>query len=246
MQCHIIGIDCATDPNKRGAAIAEYDKGNCVVRTVETGLSDAQIAEYVENCLNRNDRALIALDAPLGWPELLGKSLAIHRAGCALEGLPNTLFRRETDRFIKERLGKQPLDVGADRIARTAYSALRLLSNISKALGDPIHLAWRADFPRVAAIEVYPAATLRAYGFPDIAYKKSSDKQARQTLIDGIGDLADFRLAASLDLALSNADALDAIICALAGRDFLKETVYQPVDEALAHKEGWIWVKPVV
>ncbi len=97
MQCHIIGIDCATDPKKRGVAVAKYDKDNCVVRSVDTGLSDEQIANSVKNCLEQNDRALVALDAPLGWPELLGKSLADHHAGRPLRELPNTLFRHVTN-----------------------------------------------------------------------------------------------------------------------------------------------------
>lgn len=245
MQYHIIGIDCATTPKKRGVALATYERGNCVVSSVKTGLSDDHIADLVKKCLSQNVRTLVALDAPLGWPESLGKNLADHHAGTPLRELPNTLFRRETDRFIKEQLGKQPLDVGADRIARTAHSALSLLSNISKAIGNPIPLAWRVDFSGVAAIEVYPAATLRVYGLPETAYKKPSEKKARQTFIDGLAKITDFVLPASLEKALSNADALDALICALAGRDFIQSSVYQPVNVALAHKEGWIWVKSV-
>src|SRR5437016_7332440 len=46
------------------------------------------------------------------------------------------MFRRVTDDVIYERLGKRPLDVGADRIARTAHAALRFLEELRGFLGS--------------------------------------------------------------------------------------------------------------
>ena len=63
--------------------------------------------------------------------------------------------------FIQQKLKKTPLDVGADRIARTAYAALHLLGSVRVQLHLSIPLAWApTDISVVAAIEVYPAATL--------------------------------------------------------------------------------------
>jgi hypothetical protein len=57
---------------------------------------------------------LIAIDAPLGWPKPLAETLIKHRAGMPIETPANAMFRRNTDLFIQTRLGKRPLDVGAD------------------------------------------------------------------------------------------------------------------------------------
>jgi hypothetical protein len=41
----------------------------------------------------------------------------------------------------------------------------------------------------------------------------------------------------------NDVDILDAVLCVLAGVDFLKGEVLFPKDMALARKEGWIWVR---
>jgi hypothetical protein len=56
--------------------------------------------------------------------------------------------------FIKEKIGKQSLDVGADRIARTAYSALELLDRLRQMLGHDIKLAWEPTNKGISLIEV--------------------------------------------------------------------------------------------
>ena len=40
---------------------------------------------------------------------------------------------------------------------------------------------------------------------------------------------------------IESADALDAVICVLAGADFVRGPVYAPEIAALAEREGWIW-----
>jgi hypothetical protein len=189
-------------------------------------------------------KVLLALDSPLGWPLALGNTLAKHMAGQALVPTADILFRRETDRFVKRTCGKQPLDVGADRIARTAHSALTLLSAISEMIGYNIPLAWNPGFKGVAAIEVYPAATLRAYALPDSSYKDKNEKDSkdvRKKIVDGLPP--SLTLTNDREPLLANADALDAVICLLAGMDFLSGHSHIPTDINRAHKEGWIWVK---
>lgn len=240
MSICIIGIDCATEPKKRGVARACFENGDCKVNQISTGLDDAQIANLVAESKRLYGNVLIALDAPLGWPSTLGKSLADHVAGQPLTYPAHHLFRRETDTFIKKTFGKQPLDVGADRIARTAHSALSLLSKISTVLGGFIPLAWQRDFSGVAAIEVYPAATLMAYGLPSGGYKKAVEQPVRQTIAGRLGNLM---FISDVEPLLKSADALDAVLCVLSGRDFLEGNSYQPEDQVLAQKEGWIWVR---
>lgn len=157
------------------------------------------------------------------------------------KGAPNQLFRRETDRFVQRTFGKTPLDVGADRIARTALSALQLLEALSKKIGAAIPLAWNTKFAGTAAIEVYPAGTLRASHVRSSAYKRSEQAESRRQLLDWLAQESD--LPEDTSLALMDPDALDAMISALAGADFLTGKAYPPTDLALAQKEGWIWIR---
>jgi predicted RNase H-like nuclease len=149
-------------------AWGRWDGTAVTLHHTSLGRRQESIAQTIARWLPTDGRALLALDAPLGWPASLGKALADHQAGGPLPDPANTLFRRETDRFIWQQTGKLPLDVGADRIARTAHAALALLQELRHLTGLSIPLAWEPDFAAdMAAIEVYPAGTLRALFRPD-------------------------------------------------------------------------------
>lgn len=232
----IVGIDCATQPKRMGIARGRYT-GELTFDCVEVGGSSTE--DRLVEWLGGDEQCLVAMDAPLGWPEALGDSLVDHSAGEALAADSHALFRRGTDRFIKARVGKQPLDVGADRIARTAHSALSLLDRLRERTGESIPLAWTPDVPhRVAAVEVYPGGTLRARAWRDRGYKKKTDSAARGEII------AALRQSATLcdePVMSENADALDAALCVLAGRDFLAGMAMEPENSSEARREGWIW-----
>ena len=181
------------------------------------------------------------MDAPLGWPTLLSRSLVKHRAGEKIAIAPNDMFRRETDRFIKEKLRKNPLDVGADKIARTAHAALRLLGDLRERLRTPIPLAWApASISGVTAIEVYPAATLLAHDLmPKNGYKAAARIAQRQELLRQLRLRLNF--ATKTWILESDANALDAVVCLLAAKDFLEGRAMPPTNPRLAKREGWIW-----
>jgi hypothetical protein len=44
-----------------------------------------------------------------------------------------------------------------------------------------------------------------------------------------------------LSILQQNADALDAVVCLLAARDFLAGRAMPPSDQIIAEQEGWIW-----
>ena len=116
-----------------------------------------------------------------------------------------------TDVEIKQRLGKQPLEVGANLIARTAVAALMLLDEIRRSTWRPIPLAWAPkETERWRAIEVYPAATRIAHGAPDIGGS-----------LEGLDELLD--CSAVLPALAQSEDTVDAAVCALAAADFLSE-----------------------
>ncbi|MTK06667.1 MAG: DUF429 domain-containing protein [Hungatella sp.] len=111
----IIGVDCSAEV---GLAMGEYHNSGISLFETKFGSDGNSIAEIIVDWIQTDDKVVLAIDAPLGWPEDLGNSLSSHLVGQTLSVESNLLFRRETERFIKKTLGKQPLDVGADRIAR--------------------------------------------------------------------------------------------------------------------------------
>jgi hypothetical protein len=236
----IIGVDCATVPAKVGLARARRETG--AWRLTDAGVASPARppADVLGAWLREDPGSLLALDAPLGWPAALGSALAPHRAGAPIPAPIATLFNRATDRALQARIGKRPLEVGADRIARTAWSALDLLARLRRATGQPIPLAWAADTPELpAAIEVYPAGTLVAHGLPARGQRQPGS-EAHGTI--------DAWLRARLELgdhepATTSEHAFDAVLCVAAGLDFLAGMALGPDDPETARREGWVWVR---
>lgn len=256
----VIGIDCATDQRKVGLAWGDYstegpERGTVTVVGAEKGpapKSDGawdHVLDTITQCARAHQSVLLAMDAPLGWPDLMGTALVGHTVGTPLSAKADRMFRRQTD--SKDRLGKKPLEVGADLIARTAHSTLRHLGQIRKSLNSAVPLAWdpeRVDGTQV--IEVYPAATLLAHGLPDRGYKgsKSKHREKREELTEDLAKNDHLRgITGNVRARMEKTDhALDAVVCCLAAADFLRgdATPPEPHQVTLAKKEGWIWVKP--
>jgi predicted RNase H-like nuclease len=238
----VIGVDCATDPRRVGLALARAGSRTTRVLQVVDGGEAESPAACIARWMADADRVLLAMDAPLGWPVALGRRLATHRAGEPFAEDPNEVFRRGTDRFVRWTVGKQPLDVGADRIARTAHAALGLIEEVRVLARARIPLAWSPDFKEpAAAIEVYPAATLAVHGLPASGYKTAEQRDRRNVILRGLKE----RLVLPEDVKplRANADRLDAVVCVLAGLDFLTGAAMAPEDLDTARREGWIWVR---
>lgn len=245
----IIGIDVATQPKNVGLAHCILSDGELELTAVTAhgtwDAIDADLTAWLDGA-DAECSTLLALDAPLGWPAPLASALRDHRAGDALPPVSNALFRRRTDDVVASTLGKRPLDVGADRIARTAHTALQLLSRLRNKHGIEIPLAWRPTSPvTTSTIEVYPAGTLVSRALPSSRYKGSGVEAVatRERIIDGVRTELSLR-GESLDLMRSSDHLLDAVLCCVAGRDFVEARVIEPEDLALAQQEGWIWVAP--
>jgi hypothetical protein len=248
----IIGIDASTDPKKIGVALGQVVNQHIHLKELSGMLytdkkpSLKHLADWIHRY---GPHVLIAVDAPLGWPAALGQALAQHQAGQILPGQSNELFRRKTDCYIKEKTDKQPLDVGADRIARTAHDMLQRLSELRK-LAEPaqLPLVWQQGCPKEPSIiEVYPAATLKVLGIQAEGYKGNSEdaRLERRSIMRkldrrGLEEWGEHRAT-----ALETDHALDAVICLLAGLHFLQEGCYEPENVEISRQEGWIWVKRV-
>ena len=243
MKTFIIGIDVATVASKVGLAMAELDSHYTVkLQDVKLCGKGFEPAQPVGNWINELEgRILFAMDAPLGWPDSMRTAFSDHFAGRPLPVLPDELFRRKTDRYIKDETGKTPLDVGADRIARTAHAALKLLDEIGKHSGKTIPMAWSPDFNDIAAIEVYPAATLKVMGIRSSGYKLKNQDAERSEMMKALSHWVEVGEHAS-DL-VENPDVLDAVVCVVAGMDFISGKAKPPPDKELAEREGWIWVR---
>lgn len=225
----LIGIDCATQPRKVGLALAELDGKSIRIKACRTGSPREEPAWIVSRWMGEYGTALLALDAPLGWPRAMGQALNGHQAGAGLGAAAHELFRRQTDDAIYQRFNKRPLEVGANFISRTAVAALNLLEQLRMTTDQLIPLAWSpVDLKQSAAIEVYPAATRIAHGWP-----------GRGGSIDGLESLMDFS-AIDGELPASD-DAIDALVCVVAAADFIQGRARPPVDLETAQQEGWIW-----
>ncbi len=240
----LIGIDCATEARNVGLARGRIDGDEVVLHEARCGSNRedvlAQVVTWIEG------PTLVAIDAPLGWPRALAAALMQHRAGEAIATLPNTLFRRRTDAVVKAALGKTPLDVGADRIARTAHEALRFLGELRARTGLPVPLAWDTNVGSLAAIEVYPAATLASRGWAHRGYKGDPEiaLPVRRRMIASLG--SEVRLLVDAERLAATDHELDAALCVLAAADFHRGRAVSPTPEEqeAADREGWIWFCP--
>lgn len=244
MRTRIVGIDCATQDTKIGVSYGDFSDGHLAIVEAFACAKKKTAAEAISSWLReRSEPALLAIDAPLGWPQSLSRELVNHRAGEELRAEPNQMFRRATDRFIKQKTRKTPLDVGANRIARAAHAALGLLRDLRCELDDEIPLAWEwPPAPKVSVIEVYPPATLSAHGLPSSRYKSPPYEVRRNEMVRKLSDIAYIPFDVSRKLLASGA-VLDAAVCLLAARDFLSGEAMPPADRAFAEIEGWIWVR---
>jgi hypothetical protein len=249
----VIGLDYATDPRRVGMALGRWRRDTRLrVIAVETGREQSPASIVSRWLRDHSEPALIAIDAPLGWPSALGEALRPHRAGDELKGDANDLFRRATDQEIQNTVGIRPLDVGSNLIARTAHAALKILHEIREITARPIPLAWRHDgIAETTAIEVYPAATLHAHGVTHKGYKKQSQGNIRQEVFCAL--LSHLSLCQEpncqeqksiKESACGNADILDGLVCLLAAKDFLDGKAMAPRDLDRAKQEGWIWSLP--
>ncbi len=243
----VIGVDAASRPENTGLALVTRRlDGAFELSSVEPSCKHVDPVARIATWLEGATDALLAVDAPLGWPAALSDALTGHVAGMPLGDEPNLLFRRMTDRRVHENVGKMPLEVGADRIARAARAALELLQRLRECLERPVELAWQCEDRGIRAIEVYPAATMMALRGKPPRYKGNVPDEAsiRRGLLKELE--GQIRVPANLvELAIERDHGFDAVVAAVAGVDFLRGICDPPVPSEieLARREGWIWVR---
>ena len=157
----------------------------------------------------------------------------------------NRFFRRETERIVRKARGRQTapgtfgpagLDVGADKSARTAHAALRLLKAVRRRTGLEIPVITDRCGPitQTSAIEVYT-------GLP-----RTPPQDAKATpSIDEQGQRQREAIGPAAKKTTSDRSRLNADRAAHTAIAFLECRVRCPhdhdVDSATARREGWIW-----
>lgn len=237
----LVGVDCATVPERTGIAMGRLHEDRLTLTAVHAPDRALDVEGIIAAALAGGGPAILALDAPLGWPTALGDALPGHHAGMPLAPLPAALFSRATDHAIRARLGKQPLEVGADRIARTAVAALGLLDRLRMRTGRSLPVAvTTGPAPEAVVIEVYPAALVaagpsRPRGTAAVAAAKAA------LLAECFGaDLAPHEATLA-----GSPDVLDAALCVVAAADWIRGRAVPPPPglRETARREGWIWAR---
>lgn len=246
----LVGLDAASQRSKFGYALGHLSPDGATVVVEQAGLLDDGtdlIQKTIAPFIGDGESTLIAIDAPLGWPDGLRQLLRDHTAGLPPpDGLTkDQCFRRLTELAVRK--VKIPLEVAADRIARAALEALVVLNELRAAAKLTLPLAWSPTFQGAATIEVYPGATLAVRKLATASYKKSDESSARVQIVQNLvrEGLVETLSQEVHRRALLDADVLDAILCMVAARDFLHGECNppNPGHAEQARREGWIWVR---
>lgn len=228
-----LGIDLASQAENTAACLVRWDPP-VTIEMARAGFDDRTLADRIRAA------GKVGMDVPLGWPLRFVEALTSYMAGGAWtpSHTDPDLRLRATDRHVaadRDR-GRHPLSVSTDRIAIPAMRAARLLTSAD------------ATFDRAGGgkvVEVYPAASLKAWGFDPTGYKRAKGRAVRRGLVDRFLEVtaAWITLTDEQKTACGDDDnVFDAFICALTARAAglgLCDPI--PVEHAdAARLEGWI------
>ncbi|MCK5152834.1 MAG: DUF429 domain-containing protein [Spirochaetales bacterium] len=259
----IIGVDSAVQPVNNGLTLGSYNSKSFKIldkwdRTGNKNDLEQNMIETLISWIEREKQVLLCIDSPLGWPSLFGKALSGHLAGKSIEidtslslkDEMDNFFKRKTDIDIAKRYKKIPLEVSADRIARTAFSTLKRIGILNTKIkpSQPIDLLWNNNFQEKTEfkgmIEVYPAVTLLSQNLNIRGYKKTDSIHIRKNLLNNLkGKYNIHESIQDFDFTTVDHD-FDSLVCCLAGIDFI-EGRCKPADieNDILKTEGWIWAK---
>jgi hypothetical protein len=219
-----------------------------------TGEPFPRLAEF----LRRGDYSTAGLDAPFSLPlgrcpkgghaELLERASAWNRdgrpfaeAGTLLRHLRPALAPPGVKEFRAAELGwgvnvRSTTWCGPRGGAAMTVACLTLLAQV----GRPIWPFADASTDGLL-MEAFPAAQLRTWKLPYFGYNGSSAGASgrRRAILEGLRDRV--TTTGHDDVLLGSADALDAVVCAFAGRAVRNDGLARP-PAGSAGAEGWIAV----
>jgi hypothetical protein len=183
-------------------------------------------------------RTVIAIDAPLGFPEMFSRVLKSHEALEIEAGsfYENPLAFRHTDRWVYQTFGKRPVSASFDKLGNNAVTAIVHARRWSRQHGFRMIPQSGPTSSNHAIIEVYPALVKRA----DSAERRCYERFER-LLPTGL---------------TSGTDQYDAAICAVLAASFGAGDEHSHanlppllppaggVSSATLSQEGWIYAAP--
>ena len=232
----IAGLDLAAEPKASALAVIDWNEQHAELVSLELGVSDARVVSAA------SDFAKLGIDCALGWPVSFTEFLnsltgeLSSEAFSADKDFRRNLAYRETDRNLHSLTGRWPLSVSTDRLGLTAIRAAGILSQLSSE-GYGLDRSGSG-----LVVEVYPGATLRAWGFATAGYRDSAE--VRFGLLGVLRERAPwFKLPDELlKMAGESCDSFDAIFAALAARAAHLGRYHKPSASQLklAKSEGWM------
>ncbi|HKH23654.1 MAG TPA: DUF429 domain-containing protein [Solirubrobacterales bacterium] len=237
-----LGIDLAAQPANTSACLTDWTGEAPVVRELRPGLDDQELLDSISFA----DK--VGIDAPFGWPDEFVEAVSAHRnrAGWPGSGEDQDLYRfhlsfRLTDRRLIEGGARRPLSVSTDLIGVVAMRCAFLLDRLA-ARGEPVD---RAGSGKV--IETYPAPALTSWGLSATGYKSRVGAARLPELLsqldEGLGGIE--MSGMQRDLAASDHNCFDALVCSLVARAAAVGLTQPPQagEEAdRAAREGWIHI----
>lgn len=233
------GVDLAADARRTALAVIAWTPGRARVERLSVGVGDDEIVDAAPAVTR------IGIDCALGWPDAFVDFVTAH-ARAAVAAVPpavdggaewrRALAYRATDRRVYELTGRWPLSVSTDRLGVTAMRCAGLTGRLAAA-GFPVDRSGVTG----AVAEVYPGATLRAWGFDTRGYRV--DPEARRGLLDALtASASGLDLGPHAELMVSSADAFDAVIAAFGARAAALGRFEPPSPDLAdqARREGWI------
>lgn len=230
------GLDLASRDERTALALLHWDQRRVTVLELAVGVGNDAVVTAASRV------SMVGIDCPLGWPAAFTDLMIAQRAGVVKPGAGEDvrsrrrLAYRRTDAVVRERTGRWPLSVSADKIAYPAMRCAGLLATLTAA-GHPVR---RSGISSVVA-EVYPAAALSRWGLGVSGYKR--DGPGLPLAVQALTSAAPWLdLGAHGGLCRRSHDAFDAVIAALvAGAVQLgRSETPEESDRELAEEEGWI------
>jgi len=235
-----LGVDLAAATKKTAAAVIDWTDSAARLTHLSLDVDDQEIVDLFGTC------AMTGVDCPVGWPDALIPFLTGHRnfdGGPVLahDGIAGRrlLAYRDTDRFTTAHTGLIPLSVSADRLAHPAMRCAVIQAKIAAVHGPQ----QRDGSGRLA--EVYPAASLKIWGFTGRGYKGRGIPEAERLnlLLAALEEQAPWLdLGGYRDRLAGSDDLFDAVIASLTARAVARGLTLRP-DRAhaeAARSEGWI------
>ena len=229
----IAGLDLAAEPKGTALALIDWSGKTAKLVHLQVGATDEHVVKH------SNNAEKLGIDCALGWPLEFVDFVNRHSQG-ANDFAGDIDWRRrmayrETDRAVRELTGRWPLSVSSDRLGLTAMRCAGLLSKLSLESVDVDRSG------RGKVVEVYPAASMRLWGFDSSGYRTSSELRAE--LLQQIKHAAAwFEPGEFAETMIGSCDAFDAVIACFSARSAQLGFSTEPPKERhrQAKAEGWI------